>query len=427
MFDNLDSTLIKESNEEDLLAAAGVQKKEIKPDPNNGGSANGGDDDDDLDNPGDQQPEKKKPADKKKPAPKSKNDKTDIQKEVTDLSDDDLKQALGEDNDDDEPNDDDDDDDKDDKDDNKSNDDEQELTEEEISTSDFLKARVKFLIEKGEWAPLDESVDIDEVIWTEDNFADLELKQREAQREEMKKDILSSFGAIGATLAEYSSQGGNPEKLIEIFKEQQFVELIAIDTEDGQKSAVYKYQTEFLNKSPESANRFIKNLLADNELEAEAKEVKGLMEQELQDQLEAEKQEQADRDAQRIERENKTIKDFSDSVISHVDKSTDIPADEKKELIKVLTKFDKKLANGTKVNEFYFKFANFRKDLPNYLKLVRLVLNPAKYDKSLLNQGKTTEAQKAFKIIKSVNSSKKSVSTDPSGTGKSKSGFKLLY
>jgi aminopeptidase C len=191
---------------------------------------------------------------------------------------------------------------------------------------------------------------------------------------------------------------------------------------------VLEYQTKVLGKSVESANRFIKNLIADKELEAEAKETKTLLDKDLEEQAEALKTE-----AEETKKANeKAIKDsqllFAKNVNELVNKATDIPADEKQQLIKVLTKFDKQLKNGAKVNEFYFKFAEFKKDLPNYIKLVRLVMNPEKFMKSLKNEGKTETAEKVFRMGRTANSKKK-VKTNTSSSeegGSKKSGFRLL-
>lgn len=430
MFENL-NTSIQESSEEDLLVAAG----EAKPT--------------DKDKTDGKTDKKEKPDDKK--STKSKSDKTvtSSKKSVSELSDKNLDIALGEkDEDDDDKNDDDnkvdddddqndddttnegDDKDEDDKnegdDDEKKDDEKNESTEEGIEVKDFLKARVDFLVKKGEWLDFEGREDVE---WDEDTFAEVELKQREAQKEQMREELLDSFGPYGREIADYAANGGDPEDLIDIFKEQQRVENLSIDDEESQKAVVLKYATEFQNMKPERAKKYVDGLIADKELEDAAAEAKENMEEDLKAQAKALKDEQDETKRLATEKTKQNLEKFAKDVNTVLNLREDIPADEKRDLLKVLTKFDKKLQNGTPVNDFYFKFAEFRKDLPNYIELVRLVLNPKKYLKSVKNTGKTEASEKDFNLLRTANKSKKLKSSQAkkNDDGEKKSTFKLLY
>lgn len=257
----------------------------------------------------------------------------------------------------------------------------------------------------------------------------MELQQRVYQKEQLREELLESFGPYGKEIADYAAKGGDPDKLIDIFKEQTRVESLSLETEEDQRAVVLKYETEFLNKKPERVKKYIDSLVADKDLESAAKEAKEAMEESLATQTQ---ELQAEQDAiiqnqQRKQKEN--IQKFQSDVSTLVNNLKDIPADEKKQLLTVLTKFDKKLKNGTPVNEFYFKFDQFRKDLPNYIKLVRFVLNPDKFIKNIENGGKNDANEKAFKLARSSAKSKTVKTTDnsPSNSGKQvKTKFKLL-
>jgi len=291
---------------------------------------------------------------------------------------------------------------------------------------DFLKARVDLLIKKGEWADFDGREDVE---WDEDTFADMEIQQRTYQKQQMREELLESFGPYGKEIADYAAKGGDPDKLIDIFKEQQMIGSLSVETEEDQRAVIMKYETEFLNKKSSRVKVYIDSLEASKELETAAKEAKEAMEESLksqQDDLIAEQDASIKRQQQK---QKESIQRFQSDVASLVDKMTDIGADEKKQILQVLTKFDKKLKNGTPVNEFYFKFEQFRKDLPNYMKLVRFVLNPDKFIKSIENNGKNQATEKAFKLAMSANKSKKvkSAGGETGGDGKSvKTKFKLL-
>lgn len=298
-----------------------------------------------------------------------------------------------------------------------------------VTVSDFLKARVNLFLEKGEWKPFKfDGKEPDEIEWDEETFEEIELQQRAWQKENMREELLDSFGPYGRDIAEYANNGGDPEDLLEIFKEQQAVKAIDIATEDGQKEAVFQYQTQILKRKPARANQEIERLIADKMLEEDAKEAKEAIESHLKEQADALKAEQAEAKKNFEKQTAASQKKFSDDVTKLINDNTDITPDEKKSLIKQLTTFKHELPNGTKVNDFYFKFAEFRKNLDNYLEMVRLVNNPERYKKSLKNKGKTDEAERAFKLAKGAKSKNKIKTTSQEGgSGKSKkTGFQLL-
>lgn len=454
MFQNLSNAAeVQISSEEDLLLAAG-ETKSVKKDEKNNGKSN------------DKKDEKPNPD--KTDKSKSKKDKSDPEKKVTVLSKTDLEEAFGdeaeeeeEDSDDEKTDDkkdkikpgkskdkksskddenqkDDDEDesddkvnlDNDDKDEEGTKGDDDEKSDDEaneVTVEDFLKSRVNFLIKKGEWAKFDGWEDVN---WDEDTFAEIELKQREFKREQIREELLDSFGPYGRDIADYTSKGGDPEQLIDIFKEQQRIESLSLETEEGQKAVVYKYATEYLEMKPDKARKHIDRLIADKELEADATEYKTKMEIDIKAQEKALKSNQDKIALDQQQKIKEGIVKFSKEVSTLVNSMDDADADEKKELIKVLTKFDNKLENGTSVNDFYFKMAEFRKDLPNYLQLVRFVLNPKKYLKQIKNKEKTETSEKDFKLIRTSNKAKKILSAEGSRFNKDdskKSTFKLTF
>ncbi len=425
MFDNL-STSIKESSEENLLAAAGEVKKLDTT--KSSGNQNDDNDDNQNDDDDDDTGTTTKPA--KKSTSKAKDKSTTIvpkKKEVTEISKNALEIAAGEE--DDENNEEENENQEDDENNEEENNEENEENDNQpVSVSDFLKARVNLLIKKGEWLPLD-GVDTDEIEWDEDTFAEIELKQREAQKDILRSEILDSFGPIGSTIAEYTANGGNPDDLIDIFKEQQKVENLSIETEEGQKAAMLKYAKEYLKMKPEKAVKYVDSLIADKELEGEAKEAVGIMTAELKAEAQRLKDEAEENVKNRKLQEKANIDKFVNDVNVVLNKNKDIPADEKAVLLKVLTKFDKKLQNGTPVNDFYFKFADFRKNTESYIDLVRFVMNPTKFMKTIERKGKNESAEKDFKLIRTSNKTKtaKSAGGEQNTTKPKTSGFKLLY
>ena len=296
-------------------------------------------------------------------------------------------------------------------------------TDEDVK--DFLQKRGELLIKKGEWVDFEGREDFE---WTEENFAQLEIDQRKHQKEQMVEEILNSFGPTGREIAQYTANGGNPDDLIDIFKEQQRVENLTVDTEEAQKAVVLKYETEFLGKKPERVKKYIDSLIADKDLKDAANEAKEAMEANLAEQATQLQEQQEAVVKQQQQKQKADIQRFSNDVSNVINADKSITPEEKAQLLKVLTKYDKRLPNGTPVNEFYNKFAEFKKDLKNYVKFVRFVMNPEKYEKGLTNKGKTDAVEQSFKLARSAQKSKKLKSTDSlNNKGKvGKTKFQLL-
>lgn len=298
--------------------------------------------------------------------------------------------------------------------------------DEEEQIKNFLKARADYLVKKGEWADWDGR---DKTEWTEEAFAEMELQQRQHTREKLRDELLGSFGRYGKQIAEFAENGGDEDELIDIFRQEQEVQSLSIETEADQREVVFLYETQFNSKKPERARKYIDNLVADKELADEAKEAKEKMEHYWANERETLIADQAEAAKEAKKRQKESFEKFSTEVTKFVTDSKEIPDAEKQDIIKVLTKFDKKGPNGLPVNDFFFKFAEFKKDLPNYIELVRMVLNPKNYSKRLKNEGKTTAVDKGFALIRKTNKTKKNKSAGSGGGNNSgkKSNFRLMY
>ena len=75
-----------------------------------------------------------------------------------------------------------------------------------------------------------------------------------ANKAALRDEVLQSFGPYGREIATFSENGGNPDDLIDIFKEEQRVQGVDITTEDGQKEMVFQYLTKVVGRSAIKAN-----------------------------------------------------------------------------------------------------------------------------------------------------------------------------
>jgi hypothetical protein len=300
----------------------------------------------------------------------------------------------------------------------------------DVTVPDFLKARVQLLLDKGGWKPFQlDGKNPDEIEWTEETFEEIELQQNAWIKEELSNQIMESFGPYGKEIAAHIQNGGDPDELIDIFKEQQAVKAVDISTEEGQKEIIFQYQTQILKRKPARANQEIENLIANKMLQSDAEEAKEHIEEHLKEQAETLKAEQATAKKNADNYAKQQRDKFTNDVTDIVSKADYIDDNEKKDVIKLLTNFKRELPNGQKVNDFYFKMSEFRKNLPDYIDLVRFVNNPKKFKESLKNEGKTKEANKSFKLARGVQDKKKAkphTEIDSNRQTKKSTGFKLL-
>lgn len=259
-----------------------------------------------------------------------------------------------------------------------------------------LRNTAKFLIEKGQWRDFENS---DEILSTLDEagYEELALKQHEAILEDGYKEKVDRTGDYGKAIFEYIDNGGNPDEVIDLFKEQKAVEQIAIDSEDGQKQLIQKFYTEVYDWSPEKAKKYINTLISNDELESEAQEVDGkykdFFKQEVENlQLQQKALEQQKKDSQ---------KQFAQTINTKLAERSDFTDKEKKLIVDSVFKYDSALPDGTKVNKFYLKFAEMQKNPDDYLDLVSFVMNKQAYNEKVKVKDSNAKVEKKWSWIKS--------------------------
>lgn len=273
---------------------------------------------------------------------------------------------------------------------------------------EVLKNTAKFLIDKGFWKDF---VDSETVLaqLTEEGYAELATRQNEELRNEIREETIGATGDYGKAIIDYVENGGNPDEVIDIFKEQKRVESIAIDTEDGQKNLIEKYYTEVYDWTPEKTKKYINNLISSDELESEAKEVdtkyKEYFKQEVATlQLQA----QADKKASQ-EREKAFIQTINNKLLERKDFT-----DKDRKLIQdSVFKYDAALADGTKVNRFYLKFAEMQKNPDDYLDLVNFVMDKEGYNKKVKTKEDSKGVDKSWKFLSKNSSVAKTTGSKP--------------
>ncbi len=270
---------------------------------------------------------------------------------------------------------------------------EEEEEEEGSDVKSVLKSTVDYLIQAGLWTDFEgrEGLDIDE-----ETYAKLVAQQDSLRVNGMFDELVDSTGPFGKAIIDYVKNGGSPDEIIDLFKEQKQIESIPVDTTDGQKELVKHYFTEVMGWKPEKVEKYISGLILSNELENESKEVKelfGTYYKKEADRLNKEQNEY-------VEKQREAEQAFENNIRSTIKDRKDLTPTEKKTVEDYLLNYDQRLPNGNLVNKFYVNFAKMQASPQDYVDLVMFVMDKQKFVNKVATQEKTKAAAEAFKFIK---------------------------
>lgn len=272
---------------------------------------------------------------------------------------------------------------------------EEETEEEEGGSPDkvaLLKAHAQHLIETGVW---DEVEDFDQIEWTDEVFTELSERQSMNKAETYFNELVDRSGVYGKTILAHIENGGNPDDVIDIFKEQKAFEAIDVKEEAGQENAVAKYYKEVLEWDDKRIKRHIERLKLDEELKEEAEMVQSKFEKHTQKKLaEVTKAQEAEKQ-RRIDEQ----KEFETGIQESLNEREDLETARKKDLERQIFVRDVQLKNGQKVTRFHHNFVKIQSDPKLYLKLVEFCENPEKYETKVAEKKVTEKAKKTIKFL----------------------------
>lgn len=266
-------------------------------------------------------------------------------------------------------------------------------TEGSEGVSSILKSTVEYLIQEGLWQDFDgrEELDI-----TEETYAKLVAEQDKLRVSSMFNELVDSTGPFGKAIIDYVKNGGNPDEIIDLFKEQKQIDSISTDKPEGQKELVKHYFTEVMGWKPEKVEKYISNLVLSNELENEAAEVKDLFSSYYKKEAEKLNQEREAFAAQQREAEIA----FENNMRNTIRERKDLSASEKKLYEDYVLNYDQRLPDGNMVNKFYLKFAKLQSNPADYIDLVAFVMDKDKFVQKVATTEKSKATAEAFKFIK---------------------------
>jgi len=256
-----------------------------------------------------------------------------------------------------------------------------------------LKNTVNHLISIGQWADFDGREDME---ITPEVYADLAAKQNQNLAYEIVNELVDSTGAYGKAIINHIKSGGNPDEIIDLFKEQKAIEQIDTSSEQGKQLKIEKYYSEVLGWKPEKVAKTVNRLIENNEIESEFADV-----EELYNKHYSERLAQTEAETKKLEQENKRKEvAFVTGIKTALEESTDLTTQEKKLIADSVLTFKHKLDNGKKVNDFYLKFAEMQADPKQYVELIHFVMDNNNYKKAIQKRAQSEANKQAFNFIK---------------------------
>lgn len=263
----------------------------------------------------------------------------------------------------------------------------------EALINETLKSTLDYLISSGQWADFEGREDLE---MTQEVYADLAARQNQHAAYEIVNELVDSTGDYGKAIISHIKKGGNPDEIIDLFKEQKAIQQIDTSTETGKQTLIEKYYKEVLNWKPEKVEKLVKRLITDDEIESEFTDVKEAYDQHNQEKLADVQQEAVAKEEKNKERQTKFVTDIKTAL----QEDTTLSDKDRRLISSSILDFRHKLDNGQVVNDFYIKFAEMQADPKKYIDMVKYVLDPTAYKQKISVKEATKEAIKTFQFIK---------------------------
>lgn len=254
-----------------------------------------------------------------------------------------------------------------------------------------LKNTVSFLIDKGIWQDFEgrEEIDLDE-----ETYAELAFQQNQTTVQELFNELLDSTGDYGKAIISHIKEGGSPDEIIDLFKEQKGIESIDTSTDEGKLEKISTYYSEVLDWKPERIRKHLKRVIETKELDSELADIDEQYDKYYQVQLAEIAQE---REAQKQVFEQRK-REFVTNLATSLDQMG-YTSREKKFLSESIL-VPKQLPNGQVTTDFNYRFSQIQQDPQKLIKLVEFVMDENKFINKIEAQAESKAAEKAFKFVK---------------------------
>lgn len=270
-------------------------------------------------------------------------------------------------------------------------------THDSAEGDDYIKSIVDHLIDKEIFYDFEGR---EEFEYSDENFSKLLQEQVQSKSKEAFESLVESTGTIGKAIIDYVQKGGDPDEIIDLFKEQKRIETVELKSEDDKINFVRDYYTNVLKFKEAKTKKIIDAFILDDELDKEVEDIKeSYKAKHDKDVEELQKQQQ-----QYVEEQEKAEQAFAQNITNTLRNRTDLTDKEKSKLAESILYYNEALPDGSKVNKFYMKFAEVQKNMDLYLDLVQFVTDKEGYLNKIKKEVTNNVTKDTWTLIKRNNS-----------------------
>lgn len=260
-------------------------------------------------------------------------------------------------------------------------------------TVEALTNTVKFLIEKGIFKDFEGREDMK---FTPELYQELLEAQVGAMVDERYTSKKQATGEYGEAIIDFVEKGGDADKIIDLFKEQKAIQEFDITDDESKKELVVKWYKENHGWKADKIAKYVSTLLAEEgALEAEANDIKGKYDAFYKQQLKSLSDQQAFFEQEQAKKQ----KAFETSISDTLTKTKDLD-DVRRRLIKDALFKQKKLEDGTTVNDLFIKLAQIQADPNEYIEFAEFVVDKKGYLKRKELEFQNKAVDKRFQFVK---------------------------
>lgn len=247
--------------------------------------------------------------------------------------------------------------------------------EEAEYTKQVFKNAAERLIKKGYWKEVD---DFDKLEFDEDTYQEFAEFQAQQAIEEAWQSVKQTNDVVNGILSVIEA-GGNPDQIIDLFKEQQKLTQIDTSTPEGKLELIGKFYEDIVGATPAQAKAKLKKLEVGDESDLQSEFE--LAETKYNEHFQNEQKRIQDAEKQRVQQEQNRITQARQKMQEELSKQSVHPSTSKK-LIDSIYNPAYKLQDGSTISELDYQIEKIRRNPSELLDLARFIMDKEAYIKA---------------------------------------------
>lgn len=285
--------------------------------------------------------------------------------------------------------------------------------------AEFFKNKALALIERGVWQEFD---GIDDFNWTEESYGELAQQQAIWSAQDYFNEMMDKSGPYGQAIINHVQNGGDPSKIIELFKESKKIESIDRSTDEGKEQVLRMYY-ESLKWSPTKIERMVNSAIDNGTLDEDSEEAEQAIQETIKKRVETEQLKAQEYARQQAEAQE----NFAKNITQALREDTSLSDSERREIARSLLVYDQKLGDGRTVNQFAINFAKIQSDPSKHIKLVQFVNDMDKFLEKIGTKEEKKAAKKSWNLIKGNSALGRTTGSNYTKTSKDKNDLVIDY